>query len=105
MDRCARWFGPVVLDVVNAHLAELDAHAPGLVAGFYLVGSRALGDVVARSDADFVAVVARAPTPGDLAALRGAHRRHRRVDGVYVRPDQLAGAPSLVGPVPHALGG
>ena len=48
----------VVRDTVRAYLEAVDAAAPGLVGGFYLVGSVALGDFRPdSSDIDFVAVV------------------------------------------------
>jgi hypothetical protein len=72
---------------VAAFLAAVDELAPGLVTGFYLVGSVALGDFHPRgagrgrlstaSDIDFVAVVDRRLEQGspELTALAEAHAR------------------------------
>ena len=54
---------------VTRYLAAVDERAPGLVTGFYLVGSVALGDFHATtSDIDFVAVTDRHPAP-ELASV------------------------------------
>src|SRR5258708_8576380 len=70
---------------VELFLASVDNLAPGLVSGFYLVGSVALGDFHPRgagrgrlstaSDIDFVAVTDRCPEPGsqEMAGLAAAH--------------------------------
>ncbi|PKV95185.1 uncharacterized protein DUF4111 [Amycolatopsis echigonensis] len=64
-------------------LSTADRSAPGLVTGFYLVGSVCFGDFHARgagrgrlstaSDIDFVAVADRRPEPGEISALAQAH--------------------------------
>jgi hypothetical protein len=60
---------------VDRFLARLDRAVPGTVAGFYVVGSVALGGFRAgRSDSDFVATLDRSLTPADLSALRSVHR-------------------------------
>ncbi|MCM6775259.1 nucleotidyltransferase domain-containing protein [Nocardia sp. CDC159] len=72
---------------VKLFLTTVDELAPGLVTGFYLVGSIALGDFHAggagrgrlstASDIDFIAVTDRRPEPGsrELTALAEAHAR------------------------------
>lgn len=64
-------------------LSTADRAAPGLVTGFYLVGSVCFGDFHARgtgrgrlstaSDIDFVAVADRRPGPDEISALAQAH--------------------------------
>ncbi|WP_406636796.1 hypothetical protein [Amycolatopsis sp. WGS_07] len=64
-------------------LAEADQAVPGLVTGFYLVGSVCFGDFHARgpgrgrlstaSDIDFVAVTERRAGPAEVSALARAH--------------------------------
>lgn len=64
-------------------LSTVDRAAPGLVTGFYLVGSVCFGDFHARgagrgrlstaSDIDFVAVTDRRPDPVEISALAQAH--------------------------------
>lgn len=62
--------------VVHGYLARLDDNAPGLVDGFYVVGSIALGSFrPGRSDIDFVATTPGPLSPEALAALRSLHRR------------------------------
>jgi predicted nucleotidyltransferase len=71
-------------DVVDAYLGRVDAAAPGLVEGFYLVGSLALGDYrPGTSDVDFVAVTRRSSVP-EVAG------RWRLLDGVYTTWEELA---------------
>ncbi len=61
--------------VVDRYLARVEAAAPGLIRGFYAVGSIALGAFrPGRSDIDFVATLAQ---PGDAGALRALRRAHR----------------------------
>jgi Domain of unknown function (DUF4111)/Nucleotidyltransferase domain len=62
--------------VVGRYLDRLDRRLPGVVTGFYVVGSIALGGFrPGRSDIDFVATLERELSPGELAALRDVHRR------------------------------
>lgn len=96
-------------DVVNAHLTLVDATAPGLVQGLYLIGSVALSDFrLGASDVDFVAVTAAACDAASVAALERVHgrvaARYRRpfFDGSYVTWDQLAYNPLHALPGTHA---
>ncbi len=66
-------------------MAELDAGAPGLVTGLYLVGSLALdGYREGISNVDFIALASRPPVGEDLAVLR---RVHAGLSGGRGRPD------------------
>jgi hypothetical protein len=94
---------PGVREVAEAYLCAVDAEAPGLVTGLYLLGSVALGDYrPGQSDIDFLALTARRPGATDAAALRRAHarigRRYPRpfFDGCYVLPGDLPRDPGLV---------
>ncbi|HET6212421.1 MAG TPA: nucleotidyltransferase domain-containing protein [Micromonosporaceae bacterium] len=95
-------------DIVDDYLSTVDAEAPGLVEGLYLVGSVALGDYrPGRSDIDFVAVTADRLDSAGAAALSRAqarfNRSHRRpyVDGPYLTWRDLAKPPDQTGPVPY----
>ncbi len=98
-----------VQSVVDAFLEAVDAEAPGLVEGLYLVGSVALGDFRPhRSDIDFVAVTASRPDAARLAALERVHvrlqDRWRRpfFDGIYVTWSDLASDPTHLDHCPSA---
>lgn len=89
------------LDVFVAGLAELEATS--LLAGLYLVGSHALGDVRPNSDIDFIAVMHRSPQDDELSTLAALHNRLRvscpdpPLDGLYVSvPDLLRPAEDVV---------
>jgi hypothetical protein len=94
--------------VADAYLAAVDTEAPGLIEGFYLLGSAVLDDFHPdASDIDFVAVTATAPDADQIAALARIHTRQARrpiLDGIYATWDDLADAPRLAAPGPHAHG-
>jgi predicted nucleotidyltransferase len=96
--------------------AELEVSS--LLAGLYLVGSHALGDVRPNSDIDFVAVLYRSPQGHGLSTLAAVHDRLRAacpdppLDGDYVSvADLLRPAEDVVpagragrGRVPRPMG-
>ncbi|RJL36123.1 aminoglycoside adenylyltransferase domain-containing protein [Bailinhaonella thermotolerans] len=96
---------------MGRYLAAADREAPGLVEGFHLVGSVALGAFrEGSSDVDFVAVVPAPPGPAEVAALRRVHAGLRRrglprLDGFYVTARDLAGPASLAPRGPYVLDG
>lgn len=103
---------PLVHEIADAYLTLVDAAAPGLVEGLYVVGSTALGDFhPARSDIDFVAVSADPVTAAQLAGLERAHAqlaaRYPRpaFDGPYLTWHELAGPPAQAAPGPRVFGG
>lgn len=76
---------------LGAYLDILDAAAPSLVEGLYIVGSFALGDWVAgASDIDVVVVTAEPASDDDFGTLRTAHallaEQHPlpHIDGPYL---------------------
>jgi hypothetical protein len=109
--------------VVGRFVATLDRALPGVVGGFYVVGSIALGAFrPGRSDIDFVATLPRPLSPAEIRALRAVHRRScadaavRLIttpprtwplvcNGVFVRPEDLAAPPGLVAPVASQVAG
>jgi hypothetical protein len=96
-----------VAATVDRYLTAVDRLLPGRIAGFYVVGSTALGAWrPLRSDIDFIATVDGGLTAGELRRLRVAQllsglqtgaaaiRRAQRAlpgtcNGVFVRCDQL----------------
>jgi hypothetical protein len=91
----------MVYELVSRYLDLVDAEVPGLVEGFYLVGSVALDDFrPGASDVDFVAVTADPPTPAARAALSRIHRRLPLLDGAYRTWTDLAGPAEAAGDTP-----
>ena len=106
---------------VTEFLTAADELAPGLVTGFYLVGSVALGDFHARgagrgrlstaSDIDFVAVTDERAGPAGVAALAQAHARtvarfpRPHLDGTVLTWADLAAGPLGCPDVPCAQDG
>lgn len=105
---------------VSVFLSAVDAAAPGLVTGFYLVGSVALGDFhptgvgpgqfSTASDVDFVAVLS-SRTDADTAVLADAHARvaakqpRPSFDGCFLTAAELAAGPDDCPDVPCAQSG
>ncbi|EFL10126.1 MULTISPECIES: aminoglycoside adenylyltransferase domain-containing protein [Actinomycetes] len=99
-------------------LSTVDRAAPGLVSGFYLVGSVCFGDFHPRgtgrgrlgtaSDIDFVAVADRRPGPGEISALAHAHATtiaqfpEPHFDGTVLTWADLAAGPDECPDVPCA---
>ncbi|GAB3140391.1 hypothetical protein GCM10027290_11130 [Micromonospora sonneratiae] len=88
-------------EAIEAYFAAVDAEAPGLVEGIYLVGSVALDDFhPGASDIDFVAVTGDVLSDADVAALERAHvaltpyLRRQFFDGLYVTWRDLGDDPA-----------
>jgi len=62
-----------VRDSLDTWLLHHDEAAPGLIEGFYLVGSLALGNWQPSSDIDIIAFTAEPPTDAEVEAMRSAH--------------------------------
>lgn len=75
-----------------AHLARLDALAPGQVSAVHVIGSAVLDDYhPGTSDLDLVIELARDPSEADLRALLDAHVGvGAKVEGTYVASGKLA---------------
>lgn len=98
--------------VADTFLALVDEAAPGLVEGLYLHGSLGFGEWFdARSDIDYVAVLARRPGRAGVAVLREVHGRVTETfprppfDGFHLTWDDLARSPYACPDVPCTLGG
>ena len=108
---------PTVTETVNRYLAQVDQLLPGVITGFYLVGSVALGAYrESRSDIDFVAVSDRGLSGAELRRLRLHHARsglhttavairQRRspltgtCNGVFIRAEDLSRPVTQITPV------
>ncbi len=76
-----------VSEAVDVWLSAHDEHAPGLIAGLYIVGSAALDDWRPGSDIDVVAFCSSVPDDGQVAQLRSAHRASVDLIGTEVDVD------------------
>lgn len=101
----------LTVDLAAATLVELIRRYCGdLVTGFHLTGSVAFGDFQpGRSDLDFVAVLSRVPTDGDIDALAILHRSFGTdptfpmLGGIWITEAELRAGPDAVedGPTSH----
>jgi hypothetical protein len=97
---------PVLLQPqIQEYTGLLEQKAPGLVSAFYLVGSIALDSFNPRhSDVDFVAVLSRPVTPGDVEQILKVHRLVEgqypkwKMEGDYFQPDDLGRPDDEVAP-------
>lgn len=106
---------PDLAVALGTYLDAVDAAAPGLVEGLYVVGSAALDDwIPGVSDIDIVAVTAEPATDDDFRALIAAHadltarQPLPHVDGVYlawgdlgIEPGTGLHRPWVLDGVPH----
>src|SRR5262245_23404868 len=113
---------PGVQRAVKRYLSQMDQLLPGVVVGFYLVGSVALGAYrPRRSDIDFVAVLETGVNNNDRRRLRVQHARsgiytastalrERRsaltgtLNGVFVRAGDIDRPVSEIAPVASQVG-
>ena len=111
------------LRVARRYLDEIDEALPGVIEGFYLVGSVALGAFRPdRSDIDFVAVLGGNSNEPLLRHLGRIQRRQYLAalartnlrtfwsqptvcNGVFLRWDDLKRSPGEVVPIAHQVGG
>jgi hypothetical protein len=97
-----------VQPLIERYLALTGDRLPGLVTGFYLTGSIALGGFNARfSDIDFTAVLSRRLAEADVEPLRYIHNtiaaEYPRwpLSGSYLQPEQLGCRPAECEPHPY----
>lgn len=90
----------------------LQRHVPELIQSLHLVGSAADGDFrPGRSDLDFVAVLSRPASAGDLEALTIVHRLYASdltfppLDGIWITAAQLSAGPDAAGDGPTTQAG
>ena len=97
-----------VCRILQAYLAQMDAHLPDILSGLYLVGSIALDGYDPKfSDIDYVAVLSRPLTKTELTHLARVHREiekahpRAKLSGSYLQPADLGGLPEQVAPHPY----
>jgi hypothetical protein len=97
-----------VTPILNLYLNEVETHLPGLLNGFYLHGSIALGAFHPKfSDVDFVAVLNRRVSVEAFAKLEAIHRRIEKeyprpqLQGSYLQPEDLGRDESVIPAHPH----
>ena len=106
------WPPAAVRLVTDTFLSLADEAAPGLVEGLYLHGSLGFGEWYdARSDIDYVAVLARRPDDRQVDVLRDVHAGVAETfprppfDGFHLIWDDLARSPYACPDVPCTQGG
>ena len=104
----ARPLPEAVQQTLGAMLALIDQRLPGLLAGFYLIGSLALDGYDERlSDIDYLAVLSRPLTPLELGRLAQVHREVKQaypragLSGSYLPAADLGGTAAQVAPHPY----
>lgn len=95
-------------EAASTYLAAVDEEVPGLVLGFYVVGSAALDDFrPGVSDLDFVAVTAEEIAPDVALRLERMHwtraeeRAAPSLDGIYAAREQVRLGPLTCPEGPH----
>jgi hypothetical protein len=103
----AAWPAPL-RPLLDGYLAQFDARLPGVLAGWYVLGSVALGEFHPTfSDVDFVALLARPLAPAEVAELSRLHqqlaRAHPRwpLSGGYLPLAALTPAADVLTTAPH----
>ncbi|MCL4559491.1 MAG: DUF4111 domain-containing protein [Chloroflexi bacterium] len=86
---------------------QIDRELSGFITAFYIVGSIALDEFNPQfSDIDFVAILSRKVTPGDLECMRNIHRAIEqqyprwKMEGCYLQPGDLGHFEVEVEPFP-----
>jgi hypothetical protein len=98
--------------LLQAYLTILANDLPGYMRAFYLHGSIALDDYQPPfSDIDFITVINRRSTPGDIKRLREIHRAlqqqypQSRLSGSYLQPSDLGRSADTIEPHPYTHDG
>lgn len=99
---------PALQPILATYLALTNQAIPGLLEGFYLHGSVALGAFTpGKSDVDFIAVTSRRCSAADIQALQIVHQtvaqQHPKIplEGGYLRWGDLGGTEATIPPHAH----
>jgi hypothetical protein len=98
--------------LIEDYISLVNKQLPNWINGFYLVGSIALDEFNERfSDIDFVAILNRRASAGEMDELRGIHRIIARkyaqweMSGSYIQPHDLGKLGNELEPHPHYYDG
>jgi len=101
----------LIQPLLDDFLAEVNQTLPGLLNGFYLYGSIALGNFhPTKSDVDFVAILNRPATENEIAQLSLIHERihetypAHQMDGSYLQKSDIGKLPDEMNPHPYFNG-
>jgi hypothetical protein len=97
-----------ILPIVDDYITLMNARLPDRLDAFYIVGSIALGEFNEQfSDVDFITVLNRKVTPGEIEELRNLHRfidgNHPRwkMSGSYIQRCDLGKPHHQIEPYPY----
>ncbi|MBI1257111.1 MAG: DUF4111 domain-containing protein [Chloroflexi bacterium] len=103
---------PAIAPLLDTYLTAIEQKLPGLLTGFYVYGSIALGAFNERSsDIDAVAVVSRRCTPSDIEDLRAIHQAIQQqyprpfLEVIYLQEGDFGKEANQIEPFPYAHDG
>ncbi|CAM2903788.1 aminoglycoside adenylyltransferase domain-containing protein [Paenibacillus sediminis] len=103
---------PRINHIIDTYLSKVNQVKPGLIKGFYLYGSIALGDYsLELSDIDFITVTDERLHEEDLVILEGIHqeieRTHKKpnMNGIYLTWSELGKLSDSIQPFPYYMDG
>jgi hypothetical protein len=97
-----------VRPILERYISSVEQELPGLIRGFYVVGSIALNGFNERfSDIDFVAVLARSASTTEMETIAAIHKALEKcfprweMSGTYVQISDLGRSEETTHPHPH----
>jgi hypothetical protein len=103
---------PRIAEILRLFIDQLSEARQGLLEGFYLCGSIALGDYsIEMSDIDFVAFTNKRLSDSDVALIQSIHEnvesRYRKpnLSGIYLSWDDMGQLPESIAPYPYYADG
>jgi hypothetical protein len=103
---------PRVAEIIDLFIHKLSEVRPGLLEGYYLYGSIALGDYsIESSDIDFISVTRDRLAASDIDAVRAVHEEVERqyalpnLSGIYLTWDDIGKLEEEITPFPYYADG
>ena len=100
---------PAIAPLLNAYLSAMEHELPGLMVGFYVYGSIALGAFNERSsDIDALAIISRHCTPSEIKRLKAIHQVISKqyaspyLEMIYLQASDLGKDAAQIEPFPSA---